>query len=213
MKILVKIPSRSRPHQCAERVMLMKSLQLTNDVKYIISIDRDDIRRTDYEILGARLVIGDSKTKVEAYNRDIPKKGFDIMIVSSDDMRCVKGGWDVIIQAAMKRNFPDTDGVLWFNDGHVGDKLNTFPILGRKYYERFGYVYHPDYTSLWCDNQFMEVANMLEKQVYSDQVLFDHAHPIWDATIPTDELYRRNESFFQQDKIVYESHKRNNFGL
>lgn len=209
MKILVKIPSRSRPHQCMERVMLMKSLQLTNSVKYIVSLDRDDNRLTDYKIPGTKLITGDSKTKVEAYNRDIPKKGWDIMIVSSDDMRCVKPGWDVIIQAAMKRNFPDTGGVLWFNDGHVGNKLNTLPIIGRKRYEHFGYVYHPDYTSLWCDNEFMEVN--ADKQIYNDLILFDHAHPAWDKTVRTDELYKRNESFFHSDKIVYESRQRQGF--
>ena len=131
------------------------------------------------------------------------------MVVGSDDFVCVQKGWDVIIQAAMLRNFPDTNGVLWFNDGHVGDKLNTLPIIGRKRYRKFGYIYHPEYTSLWCDNEFMEVNK--DVQVYSDQVLFKHAHPAWDATGRSDELYKRNEAFFNIDKIVYESRKRKGF--
>lgn len=211
MKILVKIPSRSRPHQCAERIKQMQDLQLSKDVQYIVSVDHDDIRAIDYDIEGVIKASGNSKSKVEAYNRDIPRKGWDILIAGSDDMKCVQRGWDVIIQTAMKRNFPDTDGVLWFNDGHTGNVLNTFPILGRTYYHRFGYVYHPEYTSLWCDNEFMDVANGLDKQVYSEQILFDHVHPAWDATAQNDALYKRNESFFYQDKIVYESRKKQGF--
>ena len=68
------------------------------------------------------------------------------------------------IRQKMIKHFPDTDGVLWFFDGWRKD-LNTLCIIGRKYYERFGYIYHPDYKSFWCDAEFTEVANKLKKQV------------------------------------------------
>jgi hypothetical protein len=32
----------------------------------------------------------------------------------------------------------------------LGGRLATIPVLGRKYHERFGFVYHPDYRTLWC---------------------------------------------------------------
>ena len=67
----------------------------------------------------------------------------------------------------MTELYPNTDGVLWFNDGNQGNRLNTLCILGKKYYERFNYIYHPDYTSLWADNEFMDVANLLNKQIFN----------------------------------------------
>ena len=206
MKILVKIPSRERPLQCLQRVELMQKMQMTKDVEYLISCDHDD---KPYQIPGAVIIYGNSKNKVEAYNRDIPKKGWDILIVSSDDMFCVKQGWDAIISGTMEKNFPDTDGVLWFNDGYVGNRLNTMPIIGRKRYKKFGYVYHPVYTSLWCDNEFMEVNK--DKQIYFNTILFRHEHPAWNKNIRRDALYDRNESFYQSDKIIYESRKRQGF--
>ena len=59
-------------------------------------------------------------------------------------------GFDSIIRNEMQKLFPDTDGILWFFDGWRKD-LNTLCILGRKYYDRFGYIYHPDYNSFWSD--------------------------------------------------------------
>jgi hypothetical protein len=79
----------------------------------------------------------------------------------------------------MTEHYPDTDGVLWFNDGYQGNRLNTLCILGKKYYDRFNYIYHPDYISVWCDNEFMDVANLLGKQIYFDDIIIRHEHPDW----------------------------------
>ena len=94
------------------------------------------------------------------------------MIVTADDMICVQQGWDQIIRNEMNKNFPDGDGVLHFNDGFTGEKLNTLPILTKSYYDRFGFVYNTAYKSLFCDNEFQEVAKKLNKTIYINQVLF-----------------------------------------
>ena len=110
------------------------------------------------------VVFGDSKTKIEACNADIKDVDFDIVLLASDDMVPQVRGYDTIIKEAMEDYFPNTDGVLWFNDGYQSRAMNTLCILGKKYYDRFGYIYHPDYISLWCDNEFTVVANMLGRQ-------------------------------------------------
>jgi hypothetical protein len=76
----------------------------------------------------------------------------------------------------MTEVYPDTDGVLWFYDGWRKD-LNTLCILGRKYYDRFNYVYHPEYKSFWSDAEFTEVASKLNKQVFIDNIIIRHLHP------------------------------------
>ena len=88
-------------------------------------------------------------------------------------------GYDTIIKNNMSKLYPDTDGVLWFNDGYQGNKLNTLCILGKKYYDRFGYIYNPEYISVWSDNEFMDVGNILGKQTYFDEVIIQHQHPDW----------------------------------
>jgi hypothetical protein len=83
-------------------------------------------------------------------------------------------------------------------------------IMGREYYNRFKYIYHPDYTSLWCDNEAMDVAIELNRYVYLNQHLFEHKHPAWGFG-QTDALGRRNDIYYRQDERTYI--KRKNLGF
>ena len=160
------------------------------------------------------LVPGRSRNKIAAINRDIHLvKDWDILVVAADDMICVKKDWDEQIKNTMLATFPDGDGVLHFNDGFVGEKLNTLPILTKKYYDRFGYAYNPEYISLWCDNEFMDVAKQLKKQIYISDVLFRHEHYSNIKGMKMDKLIIRTESFYHQDRRTYEKRKKINFGL
>jgi hypothetical protein len=85
-------------------------------------------------------------------------------------------GWDDEIASAMTEHFPDLDGCTHFNDGYTHNKLITFSILGRKLYEHFGYVYHPDYKSLYCDNEFTQEVIRLGKAAYINKVIIRHEH-------------------------------------
>ena len=158
------------------------------------------------------LVIGNSKGKIDACNRDINeyKEPWDILLLASDDMIPVFAGFDSTIISMMKKYFPDTDGVLFFSDGHT--PLNTLCIFGRKYYERFNYVYNPEYTSLWCDNEFMDVADILGKQIYFKKPIIIHEHHSNGYGTP-DELMKKTESFYDKDKSVYFKRKSLNFNL
>jgi hypothetical protein len=112
----------------------------------------------------------------------------------------------------MKENFPDTDGVLWFNDGNQKNNLNTLCIIGKKYYERFNYIYFPEYKSTWCDNEFMDVANILEKQKYFNDVIIKHEHPDWGFG-GRDEIHKGNLENEPHDKSLYIYRKKYNFFL
>ena len=208
MKLLIKLPSRSRPFQLME-VVYQYMCQAEGDISILISLDTNDstittdmIQTLEYN-KNVKVVLGESSSKIDACNRDMNVSGdYDIVLLASDDMVPVVKGYDRIICEKMKELYPDTDGVLWFNDGYRGRTLNTLCILGRKYYERFGYIYHPDYKSFYCDNEFMEVANSLGKQTYFDEVIIRHEHP--DNTgIIADELYMKNSIFTHRDHMLY----------
>jgi hypothetical protein len=157
---------------------------------------------------------GNNKSKIEAVNADINNNtNFDVLLLASDDMVPQLKGYDNIIREKMQAHYPDTDGVLWFNDGYQAHKLNTLCILGKKYYLRFGYIYHPAYKSLWCDNEFMEVANILGKQQYFDQIIIKHMHPDAIDGISYDELYQRNLKLDSVDKKAFLRRKKNKFDL
>jgi hypothetical protein len=159
------------------------------------------------------VVYGKSNSKIHAINRDIELiDEWDIVLLASDDMTPKVKGYDNIIRNKMKEHYPDTDGVLWFNDGHQGNKLNTLCILGKKYYERFGYIYHPDYKSLWADNEFMTVGNLLKKQIFIDKVIIHHQHPDWGYG-GRDIIHSLNSTHNREDRMVFQRREKINFEL
>jgi hypothetical protein len=221
MKILVKFPTRGRKNKFFN--VLKKYQSFANDVDnitFLISIDEDDIEMNNPDSLdilssfkNCNVVIGKSDSKIHAVNRDIDKiKDWDIVLLASDDMIPQVKGYDQIIIEKMKKNYPDSDGVLWFNDGYQGDKLNTLCILGKKYYDRFEYIYFPEYKSTWCDNEFMSVANLLGKQTYFDEIIIKHEHPDWGFG-RQDEIHAKNHRDLQYDINLYNNRKKNNFNL
>jgi hypothetical protein len=217
MKILVKFPTRQRPSQCVVALNACIENQTTSNVHYLLTVDSDD-RSMDAVISAVEthdfisVDSGISKSKINACNRGIDTFSgeWDIVLLLSDDMICQKKGWDAQLIDEMGSHYPDTDGVLFHNDGFVGEKLNTMCILGRKYYDRFGYIYNPEYKSLWCDNEFMDMANILGKQTYFNDVLFKHEHPANNGDI-ADSLYQKNDVAFQRDKSVYLKRKQQKF--
>jgi hypothetical protein len=217
--LLIKFPSRSRPSKLLyayeKYISLAKNPQ---KIKTIISLDSDDSTATP-ELIGQLqrihsqtiVCIGQPLGKIGAVNRDMEyAEDYDILLLASDDMIPEFPGYDDLLREKMSEHFPDTDGVLWFNDGFQKQHLNTLCILGKKYYERFGYIYHPSYKSLWCDNEFTIVAQQLNKQIYFDKVIIRHVHPIITKTI-SDSLYQENDKYFNEDKNTFFTRRLNNF--
>jgi hypothetical protein len=160
------------------------------------------------------VVTGTSKNKVDAINRDLPQysEDWDILINMSDDMLFMQKGFDQIIRRDFFETFPDLDGFIHYPDNNARERLSTMSILGKPYYNRFGYIYHSAYTSLWCDNEAMEVSKKLNKYKYFEKTLFDHLHPAYGKT-KVDEQYRFTESFFHSDREIFLRRQKNNFDL
>lgn len=221
MRLLVKIPSRERRSQFFNVLNRAQRMRVLKDTHFLITLDSNDPIMTSHEVrntlkLWGNLSVhyGTSKSKIDAVNRDMDKAGeWDVLLLLSDDMHVLESKYDKIICDAMAEHFPDTDGVLWFNDGFTKDKLNTLVIIGRKYYERFGFIYNPVYKSLFSDNEFTDISRMLGKVKYFDRVIIQHRHPMNVRGIQLDNLYRKNDSYFNQDKKTYFDRKERNFDL
>ena len=221
MKLLIKFPTRNRKNKFFK--VLRQYQNLCEDLEntyFLITLDNDDksMNPSDVEDIfntfkNIKVVYGTSNSKIHAVNRDIELiNDWDIVLLASDDMTPKVKGYDNIIRNKMKEFYSDTDGILWFNDGHMGNKLNTLCILGKKYYDRFGYIYHPEYKSVWSDNEFMLVGNLLGKQTYFEQVIIEHEHPDWGYG-SRDEIHQNNSKNENQDKLLFTKRKDNNFYL
>jgi hypothetical protein len=200
-KILVKFPTRGRPDKFFTVLdRYYYGARRKHLVEFLITCDKDDATMNTPEIRqrfqekykGMVVVYGDSKSKIEAVNADMARApAHDIILLASDDMVPEEKGYDEIVRNEMLKNYPDTDGVLWFFDGYRKD-FNTLCILGKNYYDRFGYIYHPTYKSFWCDNEFTDVANGLGKQTFIDKVIIRHVHPDWIQKDPATALMHQN---------------------
>jgi hypothetical protein len=216
---LFKYPTRSR-----QQIFLQNFNKYANllsgkhPYKFLVSLDNDDPTMNNIKIrnfLKAQkntiFYFGNSKSKVEAINADMDKIkdviDFSILLLISDDMVPKVRGYDHIIYSNMIQHFPNFDGVLYFNDGNAGPALNTLSIMGKKVYDHFGYIYHPSYISLWCDNEYDEVTKAMGKSVYVDQVIIKHE---W-IGLRGDDLHRKNETFFERDHNNFLARKAKGF--
>lgn len=229
MKMVVKFPTRNRPQKfmgVLDRYIGMLSGQ--HEVHFVISYDYDDPtmnsenmmsyfdRMRSYHPGRIHAYCGKSNSKISAVNANldaIVALNPHVILLASDDMIPVVGGYDSIVCGAMEKYFPDTDGVLHFNDGYSGrDRLITLSILGMKYFNRFGYMYYPGYKSVFPDNEFTNVARMLGKVVYIDHVIIQHQ---WTGQFTNDDLHKRNESveMYNHDAPIYLERAHRNFDL
>jgi hypothetical protein len=221
MKILVKFPTKGRKNKFFNTLKIYQNFcEDIENTHFQITLDEDDETMNNDDVKSIlssfkniSYYYGNSISKIDAINRDMDKNtDWDILLLASDDMIPKIKGYDNIIRERMKETFPDTDGVLWFNDGNHSEKLNTLSILGKKYYDRFNYIYNPKYISTWCDNEFTDVSIKLGKQKYFKEIIIRHEHPEWGFGT-YDQIHSLNYANDQHDNNVYISNKSNNFYL
>lgn len=223
MRILLKCPTRSRP----QRVMatLTKYIQLANHPEQIgvaISCDIDDVSMqknlVQEEILRMlrpcewkNIYFSSNNSKIQACNADMDRieYNWDIVVLVSDDMVPTIKGYDDAIRNYMTARYPDTNGILWFDDGHQGYNLNTLCIFGRKMYQEFGYIYHPSYKSLFCDTELTDLckSTLKDRTTYVPYCIVRHEHPGTGYAQYMDALYDKNQKYWNQDMYNYISRK------
>jgi hypothetical protein len=211
-RLLLKYPTRARPEQFVETLNeYVFKLDRPDLAEVVISCDIDDSTMAQYGHMTS-IHYGRNRTKVQAINADIDKaqSEWDILLLVSDDMIPQVQGYDTKIREQFAKHHPDTDGELWLYDGRQ-DRINTIQCLGRKRYDHLGYIYHPAYTSLWCDNEATDVGLRDGKLTFVQECIIKNESPDWGGNQRGDELYRRNNKFYHADRRVYEQRKRKGF--
>jgi hypothetical protein len=133
---------------------------------------------------------------------------WDMVFNGQDDMIPTAEGYDDVMLTRLFELFPDTDGAVWLNDQYMGyDENCTIVAAGRKYYERFGYLYYPGYDSVFADNEYTEVGKALGKLVYVSDRVVKHDWIGKDQSL--DPLLRRNEepTKYAADRLIFEDRK------
>lgn len=226
MNILINFATRSRPDKF-KHVMdhLRRFTAEPEKIIVLIKADEDDQSMNQPKVwaylneftretrIRTHITYGERSSKIGAINRDINLiKGWDVLVNISDDMLPNTPEWDNVLRTNVRRVWADTDFFAHFNDGRVNEALCTLSIIGRAYYRRDGYVYHPLYKSFSCDAEAMYVAMMRGKHHYFPEVLFRHDHAAY-VKNANDQLYRENSKHSNHDTKLYFERLNQYFGI
>lgn len=192
MNILIQFPTLARPEKflsCLSKYVNMSSGK--NQLHFNINCDEKDELTNNQEFVSSvnalinhkdnvtyKIYFDKNTNKISAINDHINAEvfDFDIVICASDDMIPQEENWDDTIATDMEMYFPDLNGALHYFDGYQKENLITLSILGRRLYDFFGYIYHPDYKSLYCDNEFTQEVYRLGRVKYIDHLVIKHEH-------------------------------------
>jgi len=215
LKILYKLATRSRREKAVKAIENIIKFNPKGEFAILLSIDTDDESMKDFQYDSEAVITkrGLSKNKIDAINRDMDtiesEYAWDILVNFSDDMEITSWEFPNVLRSVFDTNL---DFFIHLPDGHQNDRIPTMSIMGKTYYKRFNFIYHPSYQSVWCDNEAMEVAKMLNKWIYLPQHLFTHNHPAHFG-IAFDEQYEKTESpiVHSQDQQNFEVRKKIGF--
>lgn len=216
MKITLIHPSRNRPKEAFAAAVnwLSKADNLPN-IQYILSLDEDDKSSEDYHQLftgniqynmSCIALTHHNRSAIDAINNAAYKATGDLIIVMSDDFDCPEH-WDTLLLQVVDGK---SDFLLKTQDG-IQKTLVTLPIMDRAYYSRFGYIYHPDYLHMHCDEEMTIVALMLGRYIKSD-LLFEHLHYSTGKS-EKDDINVRNDQTWAHGQSTLERRSQNNFGI
>lgn len=168
-------PSRGRPALAAQAIGEWTSRRSgAHPVEHILSVDADDdvagYRRVA-EASGVGLVVNANRSIVDAANAAARASTGDVLIVVSDDFGC-PDAWDRALAEVVGDR---RDVAVLVHDG-IDGRIMTLPILGRTLYETLGYVYHPAYVSMFCDDDLTHTAAAMGRLVDARHLVFPHRH-------------------------------------
>lgn len=219
MRILLKCPTRSRPQKamltlsryietCSHPELLGVAVSCdVDDTSMTKNLVQEELHRVLRRAAWHNIFFSNNTSKISACNANMSEIPWEwqIIVLVSDDMIPQINGWDDVIRNYMTARYPDTNGILWFNDGFQGDKLNTLSIYGRKMYDELGYLYYPEYKSLFCDTELTDRCrgDLASRTTYIPYCIIRHEHPGTGYAQNMDALYMTNQKHWNHDMYVY----------
>lgn len=197
-------PSRSRPDKAASTIKNWNALASDKkSFQWTLALDNDDPKIDEYLGLFIAKHITETRTAVAAINHCAKIVDGDILMVVSDDTEPTQN-WDQLIKNSVGSK---TDWILKTQDG-IQPWIITMPIMDRTYYNRFGYIYHPDYLHMFCDTELTCVADITGRKLTSN-LLFPHKHYSVTKEQPDAINKKADATWSQGEKLFLERYKKN----
>jgi hypothetical protein len=199
-KISLLHATRGRFQQAAAaRRKWMEKAANQDAIEHIFALDADDAESLQYLTLWRNVVVAPGGGPVRAWNAAAEACNGHVLIQLSDDWDPPMG-WDQIILDRIG----DTSkpAVLQVSDGFRTDNLLCMAILTRARYIEQGYLFHPDFFSMYSDDWFSECARRDGVVIDARDVVFEHLHPAF-GKAEMDATYARSN-----DSAHYKAGKR-----
>jgi hypothetical protein len=203
MKISILHPSRKRAEKSFHTINKFWNRRGDDvDLQIIVSLDFDDPTTDDYFDVYSdanfehKIIINENRSAVDAINNAAKSSDGDILFVVSDDTDCIDGWANEIIWQTQNKK----DWVAKTQDG-IQEWIITAPIMDRTYYNRFGYIYYPEYLHMFCDTELTCVADLTGRKI-EIHIPFMHNHySIGKSTkdevsFAADKTWRQGEALF-----------------
>jgi glycosyltransferase involved in cell wall biosynthesis len=206
MKISLLHPSRQRPQKSFDNAVEWVN-KAGCDIELIVSIDADDNTKFEYAKLydhfAGKFLVNRNRCAVDAINKAAEVATGDILLVLSDDFKCPEQWGKKLIEATEGKE----DWIAKTPDG-IQDWMITMPIMDRKFYNRFGYVYFPEYLHMFCDTDLSCVADLTACRINLD-IKFDHNHYSIGKSEKDEVSKKADKTWAQGEKLFIERYKRN----
>lgn len=206
-KISILHPSRGRPEKSYQTLTDWVN-SADGDIEVIVSLDEDDPTRLQYNrpVTEGRFIVNRNRSAVDAINRAAEAATGDILIVVSDDTGCPVGWADKLLAEVSGK----TDWILKCQDG-IQPWIITMPVMDRAYYNRFGYVYYPEFRHMFVDTYMTCVADLIGRKLTS-KLLFPHFHYSRGLS-QKDAINERADSTMKEGEEMFMSLVRQNYLL
>jgi hypothetical protein len=168
-------------------------------IEHIFALDADDAESLQYLTLWRNVVVAPGGGPVRAWNEAAQVCNGHVLIQLSDDWEPPMG-WDQIILDRIGDT--SKSAVLQVSDGHRTDDLLCMAILTRARYIEQGYLFHPDFFSMYSDDWFSECARRDSVVIDARDVVFEHLHPAF-GKAEMDATYARSN-----DSVNYKAGER-----
>lgn len=134
---------------------------------------------------------------VRAWNLAAQESRGDILVAVSDDFM-PPWHWDTAILHAS----PIGVEVIRVSDGGRSG-LCTLPVVWRNWYRSRGFLFYPEYESMFCDTELTAHADQLGRLGDAPGLLFEHLHPTFNtrAADDVDRAHSSNERFRRGQQV------------
>lgn len=182
----------ARPHLIQEVIDRWRDTARDTNSYEVIVVTDDPFVHTPQA--NTKFIVNDGrKDCVTGWNLAATKASGDVFVQVSDDL-FPPANWDSFIESKMLelvQKHPDV--VLNLLDDRRCTNVVFHPVLTRSAYEQLGYLYPPDFESMYCDVWFAAFHSKYSLYAVYNNIFWTHVHRTTHK-VTTDDVMLKHES-------------------